>query len=167
MKNIAFIGMPGCGKTRISLMVARKLKCAWHDCDSIIEQREYRTIAEIFAQSGEEYFRNCETELIRELLSGSGAVISTGGGAVLRNADILRDRAVVVYLHRDIELIAQAIEASSDDTRPLLNGGTERLYELYKQRRELYESTMHICVDNNSGVDEAVDRVVEALAEWV
>jgi len=167
MKNIAFIGMPGCGKTTVSRAVARKLKYEWHDCDSIIEEREGRSIAEIFAQSGEGYFRERETAVLQELLAESGAVISTGGGAVIRNADILRSGAVVVYLYRDVRLISQSLEASEDTTRPLLSGGTERLYALYAERRGLYESTMHIRADNDGSVGEVMDKVVAMLAEYI
>ena len=167
MKNIAFIGMPGCGKTTVSKAVARKLKYAWHDCDSIIEEREGRSIAEIFAQNGEDYFRERETAVLRELLSGSGAVISTGGGAVLRNADILRSGAVVVYLYRDVRLIAQSLEESADNTRPLLSDGVERLYQMYAERRGLYESTMHIRVENDGSVGDVMDRAVAMLEEYI
>ena len=102
MKNIVFIGMPGCGKTTVSKRVARALALPCFDSDREIEAAENMSIAEIFALKGEEYFRRKETECILRLSKMHGAVIAVGGGAVLRNSDTLQKNATVIFLDRSV-----------------------------------------------------------------
>ena len=88
MKNIVIVGFMGTGKTTIATQVANRLKMKYVSTDSLIEKREKRTINEIFTDSGEEYFRDIESEVVREVSSGEGLVIDAGGGAVLREENI-------------------------------------------------------------------------------
>ena len=83
--NILFIGYRGTGKTTVARLTAHTLNMDWIDADVELERRADKTIAEIFAESGEEGFRNLETELIRDLLSSHTdlpcQIIALGGGA--------------------------------------------------------------------------------------
>ncbi|MDR1590340.1 MAG: shikimate kinase [Oscillospiraceae bacterium] len=158
-KNIVFIGMPGCGKSAVARAVASRLGRKWYDSDVEIEASEGIGVPEIFKRFGEEYFRRLETETLLELSSRSGAVISAGGGAVARNAGLLRRNAVVVYLERTLEDIAAAVAPGS---RPLLKDPGS-LRELYGKRRVLYEDTCDLKINNSGSIEETAERVLEAL----
>lgn len=160
-KNIVFIGMPGCGKTSVARVVAARLGRRWYDTDDMVERSEGIGIPEIFERFGEEYFRRLETDAILELSSKSGAVISVGGGAVARNASLLRRNAVVVYLTRPLEDIAAS---AAPGTRPLVKG-PDSLRELYERRRELYEGTCDLAIGNAGAIEDAAEKVLEALHE--
>ena len=86
-KSITLIGMPGCGKTTIGKLLSKKLNYQFIDIDSYIEEKQGKTIDEIF-KNGEEYFRNIETEACRELGEIKNSIISSGGGVVKRYINI-------------------------------------------------------------------------------
>lgn len=162
MKNIVFIGMPGCGKTTVSKRVASMLDREWHDSDLEIENSAQMAIANIFALRGEEHFRKLETECIEQLMNTEhkdGVVIAVGGGAVLRNGEILRKDSTVIYLYRSVEDIAETLE---EGTRPL-SKSVEELRALYGQRHEIYEQISHITIVNDGTVEETVNKVLEEL----
>ncbi|MDR1438935.1 MAG: GNAT family N-acetyltransferase [Clostridiales bacterium] len=161
-KNIVFIGMPGCGKTTVSEIAARILGRPWHDCDAELEAAEGMSIAMIFGQKGEEYFRRLETEHLERLSRLGGAVISAGGGAVLLNGELLRRNATVIYLQRDIPSIRASI-APEGGKRPLLAepGALERLYA---ERHGLYSRLCDIAVRNSGEPEQAARRAAELAA---
>jgi shikimate kinase len=161
-KNIVFIGMPGCGKTSVSRLVAKALGRPWHDCDAEIEAAEGMSVARIFAQKGEEHFRRLETERLKKLSELSGAVISAGGGAVLRNGELLRKNATVIYLERDIANIMASI-APGDGARPLLKE-PGALARLYGERHGLYKSLCDIAVSNDGDPQSAARRAIELVS---
>lgn len=134
VKNVVLIGMPGCGKSTLGKLLAEHTGREFLDTDSIIEQRESTTIPEIFAQHGEEYFRNAESAVVAEISQKKGAVIAVGGGAVLReeNQMFLRQNSTVVFIQRDIASLAT-------DGRPL----SKNLEEMYAKRLPIYKRTCH------------------------
>ena len=88
MNNIYLVGFMGTGKTTIATQVANRLKMKYVSTDSLIEKREKRTINEIFTDSGEEYFRDVESDVISEISRDQNLVVDTGGGAVLKEENI-------------------------------------------------------------------------------
>jgi shikimate kinase len=84
---VSLVGMPGSGKSTVGRQLARRLQLPFLDSDHVIEQRLGSSIREYFAQAGEEAFRDREQEVIAELAQGPDAVVATGGGAVLREAN--------------------------------------------------------------------------------
>ncbi len=155
--DYVLIGMPGCGKTTIGRLVAERLGREFCDVDAGIEKREERSINEIFEKDGEEYFRKVETETFRSLM-GNDSVIATGGGIVTRdeNLDIAKC-GFVIFIDRDIEDIIGDVDT---DTRPLLKDGAERLYKLYEQRYEKYCQWADVCVKNDGGIEDVVDKIL-------
>ena len=103
MKNIILIGMMGCGKTTCGRLLARRLGRELVDTDALIVEREGRSIPDIFAQSGEDYFRAREVEAAGELARQEGLIVACGGGLPLRPAamDPLRETGTVSFLARD------------------------------------------------------------------
>jgi len=99
-KNIVLIGLMGSGKTTIGKKIAEKLKMKFIDTDELIVQKAQKAINLIFAEDGELFFRDLESEVIEEISKQENIVISTGGGAVLReeNLNNLKKNGVLFYL---------------------------------------------------------------------
>ena len=101
MRNIILIGFMGAGKTAVGNRLSKKLGYEYIDTDQYIEEKEGMTISNIFAERGEEYFRNLETSVIKELmLRKTPTIFSTGGGMPLRreNAELLKELGYPVLL---------------------------------------------------------------------
>lgn len=160
-KNIAFIGLSGCGKTSIGKAVAKQLSLPFYDVDEYIEKKEGKLIKEIF-QQGEDHFRRLEGEAIKEISRNYSAVISTGGGSVKvpSNMEILHKNSIIFFINRPIENILTDIDIS---TRPLLAEGASKLYALYKERYPLYKKYSDIEVLNDCSFEEIVDKVVQLI----
>ena len=82
MRNLIFVGLPGSGKSTVGRLCAKALNLPFVDADKFLEQREGRSVADIFASSGEGYFRDLESRVLTELCRREGIVLATGGGAV-------------------------------------------------------------------------------------
>lgn len=147
---ISLIGLPGSGKSTVGRQLARRLGVAFIDSDQVIEERMGCSIRAFFDREGEDRFRDLEQSVIDELTAAhSGAVLSTGGGAVLRPANrwCLHQRGSVVYLRSSPEEIFRRIR--NDKTRPLLQVANplEQLRHLYMQRDPLYRETAHYVIE--------------------
>ena len=107
VKNIVLVGFMGSGKTTIATKLASRLKARYVSTDDLIVEREKRTINEIFTKSGEDYFRDVEGRVIKEISGQEGLVIDAGGGAVLREENMtnLKSNGVVICLTADDETI--------------------------------------------------------------
>ena len=158
--NITMIGMPSSGKSTVGRELALRLKKEFKDADTVLEDKYEISIPEIFEREGEQGFRDKESAVIAELSKERGLVISTGGGAVLReeNRKALRQNAVTVFLKRDIEKL-------SLDGRPL-SKSREELYSMYKRRLPFYEEASDITVDNNGDIEETARNIVEELEKY-
>ena len=147
--NIFLIGFMGTGKSAVS----KELKALLpdhteYDMDAEIVSREGMPISEIFAQKGEEYFRDAETALLRELAAGDNAVVSCGGGTVLReiNRSIIKDKGLAVLLTAEPETVLKRTEG--DTSRPLLKGrrDPDSIRELMDAREEAYRAAADIVI---------------------
>lgn len=158
--KIILIGMPGCGKTTIGKVLARELNYNFYDMDEYIEERNNKTIKEIFNKSEEE-FRNLETKACKELINKKRVVISTGGGVITRdkNVEILKD-GIIVFINRPLSMILEDVDVSN---RPLLKGGKERLYKLYDERFLRYRKASHIEIVNEGFLRDTIDKLEEEL----
>ena len=136
-KNIVLIGLPGCGKTTVGKRIAKNMRCRFCDTDQMVEQIEKRTISEIFAEDGESYFREVESECVKQAAILEGAVIATGGGVVLnpQNMAALKKNGVVYFLDRPVNDIAARLKT---ERRPLLKNNKSHLLQLQKERDRLY-----------------------------
>jgi len=141
MKNIVLTGFMGTGKTAVGRELARILSMKLVDVDTEIEESEQTTINEIFGQFGEPRFREIETAMIKKIAAGMNLIISTGGGAVLKqeNMDILRENGVIVCLTASPETILRRTGTSND--RPLLQveNPLDKINQLLNFRRPFYE----------------------------
>lgn len=121
MRNITLVGFMGTGKTTIATMLAERLKMRYVSTDDLIEKREKRTINEIFTKSGEDYFRDVESAVIRDVSGMDNAVIDTGGGAVIREENLanLKSGGIVIGLSADDEVVME--RTGKYKHRPLLD----------------------------------------------
>lgn len=158
MKNVVLIGMPGCGKSTIGNLLARKLGRRFVDADEEIIQLAGKSIPEIFAQDGEEIFREWETMALEHLGKQSGLVIATGGGCVTRqrNYPALHQNGSIVWLERDLSLLPT-------DGRPLSQ--SNRLEEMYAVRKPLYEAFADVRVANTGSPEDTVTEILSKLEE--
>lgn len=156
---ITLIGMPGCGKTTIGRLLARRLNMPFMDSDQVIEQRLGCSIKSYFERQGEGAFRNIEELVLTDLIvDGRTGVLATGGGVVLRecNRKRMKTQSLVIYLRASPEEIFKRIQ--KDTKRPLLqvNNPLERLRELFVERDPLYRDVAHFVIDSGRGTTQSV-----------
>lgn len=146
---IALVGLPGSGKTTVGRQLARRLQLPFIDSDQRIEQRLGCSIREYFEREGEAAFRDVEQSVIDELTLGEPCVLSTGGGAILRDANrhCLRERCKVFYLRATPEDVYRRVK--HDRNRPLLlvADPLQRLRDLYAARDPLYRDTAQFVLE--------------------
>lgn len=132
----------GTGKTSVGMRVAKSLGWRFVDTDRLIVRRAGKPIPSIFAESGEEAFRELETEILRECTEGGGQVISTGGGIVTleHNREIIKDAGYVIWLEASAETIYERVK--NNRNRPLLRTEDPQttIREMLKIRRDFYEA---------------------------
>ena len=141
IRNTVLTGMPGCGKTTVGRLLSERLGAPFYDTDALIEER-VGSVPEYIRAHGEAAFRDVESAVIAGLSSVRGAVIATGGGAVLREENVrsLAENGRIFYLYRDIDKIVP------DASRPL-SSDRASLLRRFEERREIYERTADEKVD--------------------
>ena len=156
MQNIVLIGMPGCGKTTVASMLAEKLGRIAVDADEEIVKLAGKTIPDIFAQDGEEVFREWETKVLTELGKQSQLIIATGGGCVTkqRNHALLHQNGSIFWLERRLDKLPTQGRPLSQKNRP---------EDLYLVRKPLYEAFADYRVDNNGSCQETVQKIISIL----
>ena len=151
----------GAGKTTVGMELAKKLNYKLIDTDHSIENDHSRKIKDIFSQDGESFFRNLETLKLKELTNVENAVISTGGGIILKdeNRSILNN-LFTIYLKADFENIFNRIK--QDTSRPLLltDDPYNTAKDIFKSRQSVYESfKIHVRTDNKTP-QQVVEEII-------
>ncbi|HMP75963.1 MAG TPA: shikimate kinase [Kiritimatiellia bacterium] len=163
--NIILVGFMGTGKSVTGRALAVRLGREFLDMDTLIENREGRTIPEIFAASGEPHFRSLERALVRELAAKQNLVVAPGGGIVL-NPDNIRDFAAtghVVCLRASPEMILSRV--GHDTNRPLLQTDDKlgRIRELLAKRQALYDAIPLQVETDGKSADQVADEILALL----
>jgi shikimate kinase len=164
--NLFLVGMMGAGKSTVGRTLARRLDRDFFDTDRILIERTGVPIATIFEYEGEAGFRARERSVIAELAAGGGAVVATGGGAILDplNRAAMRENGTVIYLRARVEDLWE--RTRRDTTRPLLATPDPRatLAALREERDPLYVECAHFIVDTGAqSVQTLVSRIVNQL----
>lgn len=165
--NIVLIGFMGCGKSSIGRRLAKRMNYGFLDSDDLIVARAQGiSISELFAEEGEERFRERESAELRELVHAKDIVLATGGGAILReeNRALLHRIGRIVWLHADPETLFE--RASRNRKRPLLNVENPRgaFNALLESRVPIYEATADIQIDA-TGLphEQTIEAIIRAL----
>lgn len=166
--NLTITGFMGTGKTTVGSILAERLERRFVDMDDLLEAELGKTIAAVFADEGEEVFRQAEARLCQQLAGETGLVIATGGGALVndQNRQSLAESGPIVCLTAGIDTVLERVEAFED--RPLLPGDREEkrrnIESLLLSRREAYARIpLHVPTD---GIEAAAvaERVFDTLA---
>lgn len=165
--NVALIGFMGAGKSAVGRALASRKNRTFVETDSLVEQRAGMSIGDIFSRFGEEWFRELESEIISRVTQMTDAVISCGGGAVLREQNVaaLKESSIVVFLDVAPETVLQRI-GSGSRIRPLLDepDRESRVRQLIVIRQPLYLSSADIVVQTDAiSIEQVVRRVEEEL----
>jgi len=167
MRNIILTGFMGTGKTAVGKELARLLDRKLIDVDTEIEKAEGMNINEIFKQLGEQRFREMEADMIKSVTRNRNVIISTGGGAVLKqeNMDALREYGLIICLTASPETILQRTGNNSD--RPLLqvNNPLEKINQLLQLRRPYYEKADVIIDTENKNPLQIAEEIIEIMTE--
>lgn len=163
MKNIVLTGFMASGKTTIGKRLADVTGFKFIDTDLYIEEKENKTINEIFQVFGEEYFRDLEEKAILECSSFKNSVIACGGGTVLREENIknLRKNGIIFNLNPTIDVIKSRIKDAAK-TRPLMDeGDIEGTIERFLKRIPYYENCDYkIDVTQDKSIECVLDEIL-------
>jgi len=169
-KNLYLTGLMGAGKTTVGKLLASNLGIDLYDTDEIIAATEGMSINEIFSSRGESFFRNKETEILQLLgeKSPGTCVVSTGGGAVVRdeNRAAMRKNGLIVFLEVTAEEALKRLSISSD--RPLLNvqDREKSLKHLLQKRDPCYREADVAVQTTGKPAEEIVEVIMRAVKEW-
>ena len=168
MKNIYLIGFMGSGKSSAAGYLHRTQNMPLYEMDEMIVRKENMAIPEIFASKGEAYFRDLETEVLKEAAAEDSAVVSCGGGVVLRdlNVEIMKKSGKIILLEASPETILNRV--ASNHNRPLLEGkkNVKDIQKMMDERRTAYETAadIHIKTDGKS-VKQICREIVKLSGE--
>ncbi len=152
----------GAGKSSVGKRLARQLHRKFYDCDKILEERTGVAISTIFDLEGEAGFRQRETKVLEELVNLNNAVIATGGGVVLRDANIklIKAHGVTIYLRASVQ--SQLKRTRHDKKRPLLQTRDRHatLEKLAKQRNPIYDKMADIIINtDNQTITSTIEEI--------
>jgi shikimate kinase len=168
-RTVALVGLMGAGKSTVGRRLAQILKRDFYDSDEEIEKAAGLTVSDIFALHGEADFRRGEHQVLKRLLQLPPHVLATGGGAYLNEdtRQILRERAVTVWLNADLETLWKRVQKR--DTRPLLKrpDAKQALSDLLIAREPIYAQADLSVMSKEGPHTQTVNAILKALKTWV
>ena len=159
--NVYLIGMMGSGKSTIGKILAHNLNYRFFDTDVLIEKVAQRTIPEIFATEGESYFRDLESQVLRELSAYTHSAIATGGGIIQKpvNWSALR-QGLIVWIDADLEILQERV--AEDTNRPL----ADKLKSLLAKRRSLYaQADLTVKSDRVKTPEQVATEIIQQIPD--
>jgi shikimate kinase len=167
MNRIFLIGYMGCGKTTLGKRLAEHTGFAFLDLDGFIEQKYLKTVATIFAEMGQDAFREIERKMLADVVEFENVVIATGGGApcFFDNIDVMNNAGLTVYIKLSPEQLAFRLENSRAGKRPLIVGKTgEELRQFIedglRQREQFYLQAKLIVAGSDDQIIEKICRLI-------
>ncbi|MBO4397019.1 MAG: shikimate kinase [Bacteroidaceae bacterium] len=169
MKSIILIGYMGAGKTTIGKLLASKLNCEFYDLDWYIESRFHKSIPDIFAERGEDGFRQIERSMLQEVVGFEDAVIAVGGGTpcFFDNMEVMNTHAQTIYLKASVSTLIDHLHMSHT-TRPLLEGKSDDELKVYieenlNKREKYYLQANHILHIDTIHTEAQIEDYVEEV----
>ena len=163
--NIVLVGFMGTGKSAVGRVIAQKLEFHFIDTDDVIEQTSKAKISDIFAEHGEDYFRDLESQAVKSVALMKNQVVATGGGVVLRssNIDLLRTGGPIFCLNATPKAIWDRVRSSR--SRPLLRGPEplKKIETLLDKRAPYYSLADHQIETTGVSVDRVADEIISYI----
>lgn len=162
MNNIILIGMAGCGKSTLGVLLAKSLGMNFLDTDLVIQQREGKRLQEIINNDGLEYFRRAEDSALLSV-NVDDTVIATGGSAVYYDDAMvhLKSGGKCIWLSLPFDEIEHRIR--NIKTRGIAIAPGKTLFDVFEERQPLYKKYADIIVDCNSSAEDNVAAIIKAL----
>ena len=163
MSNIVLIGMPGCGKSTVGVILAKTLGIGFVDTDLIIQQREKRLLQDIIDKEGIDKFLDCEADAVMSV-DCDNSVIATGGSVVFRDNSIkhLKKNGKIFFLDVSLDEIKSRLDNIS--TRGVAAEKSQSIDEIFDQRFPLYvKYADYILKLNNSNVENTVEQICNLI----
>lgn len=168
-QNIILVGYMGCGKSTVGREIGLQLSYPMVDTDCLIVDSVGMSIAKIFQQHGEEYFRDLETELLSQIHATecTKQIISTGGGMPVRveNRKWLKKLGYVVWLKAGVDTVMERISKSNH--RPLLNAENprEKIEKMLAERNPIYDEVADLIINTDDlAISETVHGIIESAS---
>ena len=160
--NVVLIGMPGCGKSTVGVLLAKRLGARFEDTDLLLQQQAGKRLQQMLDEEGREAVLTLE-ERVMLGLDGENTVIATGGSAVYSRAGMvhLKENGRAIYLRLPLERVAERLGDYS--ARGVVDGDRLTLKELYERRTPLYEQWADAAVDADRPMEEVVEAVIAAI----
>lgn len=160
--NIYLTGMMGCGKTTLGALLAEQAGAEFLDMDAQIVKKAGKSIPQIFAESGEDGFREIETRVLLEIAERDGLVVACGGGVILleRNVKLMKQSGKIYFIDRAPEEILRGMDMSG---RPVLRDGEKTFREVYKKRLPIYRKTADVVFKNTGNPGDAAEALAALL----
>jgi len=166
--KIYLIGLPSSGKTTLGKQLAQAIHSEFIDMDDLIEQNEKKTIAEIFAQKGEDYFRKSEQKTLTDLIAQENKklIISTGGGVpcFFDNMKQMNANGATIYLKVSPKELVRRLKGTGTASRPLLNG--KKVEELEREitvkleeRDQFYSQAQYVLEGDSLHLNDLINLV--------
>tara|TARA_B100000315_G_scaffold157956_1_gene146607 strand:- start:4075 stop:4575 length:501 start_codon:yes stop_codon:yes gene_type:complete len=165
--NIVLIGYRGTGKSTVGRVLAKKLKRLLITLDELIVKKAGMSIPEIVEKQGWDFFRDLESEVVKEASNIGNCIIDCGGGVILRDENVknLKQIGKCFLLKADIDTIISRIEG--DANRPTLKEGMsfrEEQEKVLKEREAKYKAAADVKIDTSVlSVDKAVEKILENI----
>lgn len=163
--NVYLVGMMGSGKSTVGQLLSHQLGYRFFDTDVLIEKVVGKTINAIFAEDGEEKFREFESQILGQLAAYTRSVVATGGGIVIRpkNWSFLR-HGLIIWLNAPVDLLVKRL--AEDDTRPLLKEGELRnkLELILEQRNNLYaQADFCLTIEEEQTPEQITAKIISVI----
>lgn len=168
-RPLVLVGLMGVGKSTVGSRLADLIGSDFVDADHEIEEAAQRSIAEIFEEFGEAYFRDGERRVIARLMEEHRGVIATGGGAFIdpETRALILEKGIAVWIDCAIDTLVE--RTGRKNTRPLLKTGDPReiLTRLYEEREPFYsQAPIHVMSDEGPHIETATN-ILEAVDAWL
>ncbi|QOY38781.2 shikimate kinase [Anaerobacillus isosaccharinicus] len=162
-EHLFITGFMGAGKTTVGKLLSEQLKIPVIDTDLYIERIKNKKVSEIFQEDGEAKFRDLETESLQEICKQNQAIITTGGGIILReqNRQLMKQQGKVIFLYCDIEETTRRL--AKDNSRPLFNADLEENKKRFEARLPLYREADYVIDTTSKTVEQIVEEIVSCL----
>ncbi len=166
--NIFLCGFMGSGKTTVGKALSTDLNMDFIDLDKLIEIENNESINEIFKNKGEGFFRNLETEALKNVCKNDNQVVSLGGGAVLKqeNVDIIKANGTLIFLEVEAKTVLKRLK--NDTSRPLLNVDNKEavIEKMLQERTPIYKNNADFTVNANKNSKNTASFIKKIIKIW-